>query len=77
MQGILFGVMGAALAYLFVLVGAVTKVVAAKLSTALEARLGKWARVVAMPTIGGAVYGGLGVAMPLVLVRASIVCWAR
>lgn len=45
----------------------VVKAVFTKVSAALEARIGRWPRVVAMNALGGCIYGALGYAMPLVL----------
>lgn len=45
----------------------VVKAVFTKVSAALEARIGRWPRIVAMNALGGCIYGALGYAMPLVL----------
>lgn len=66
-EGLLFGVMGAGLSLVYILLsGAVASVVGAARQR-LDARIGRWPRVVVLATAGGAVTGALGWAMPLTL----------
>lgn len=65
--GALFGIMGAALAVVYVLVGGVMHTVMAPLRAALDARAGVRARMVLLGTLGGTIMGALSYACPLVI----------
>ena len=66
-EGVLFGVMGAALAAVYLILAGVTRTVVGRAKSWLDARIGMWPRVVVLTTTGGAVVGALGWAMPLTL----------
>ena len=66
-EGILFGVMGAALAGVYLLIAGLTRAVVGRAKSWLDARIGLWLRVVVLATTGGAAVGALGWAMPLTL----------
>lgn len=66
-EGILFGVMGAALAAVYLLLAGLARAVVGGARTWLDARIGLWPRVVVLATTGGAAIGALGWAMPLTL----------
>lgn len=65
-EGVLFGVMGAALGLAYLLTAGLVKAAIAPLRAALDRSCGRWPRVVALATLGGALTGVLGWAMPLV-----------
>ena len=65
--GLLFGVMGAALATVYILLAGVARALVGAMRRAMEALLGRKACVVVLATLGGAATGALGWAMPLVL----------
>lgn len=70
-EGILFGIMGAAFALVYVLIAGVAKAAGAAARRGLDARVGKSWRIVMLTTVGGAATGALGWAMPLVLTDGS------
>jgi H+/Cl- antiporter ClcA len=66
-EGILFGIMGAALAAVYLVLAGLTRTVVGRAKSWLDARIGHWPRVVVLTTTGGAAVGALGWAMPLTL----------
>lgn len=70
-EGILFGVGGAAMAVCYLLIAGVSRGLLRRAAAALEARIGRWPRVVIMCCAGGVAYGLLGWAMPLTLTDGS------
>lgn len=73
--GMLFGIMGAALAVVYVLVGGVVKMAIMPLRAALDARLGVRARMVLLGLLGGTIMGTLSYACPLVIGDGSWQVW--
>ena len=65
--GLAFGVMGALYGLVYVLIAGVLKRLVGVVRARLDAAIGRWPRVVVLATLGGAGYGALGWAMPLVL----------
>lgn len=65
--GVLFGIMGAAMAVVYVLVGGVVQAVMKPVRAALDARVGVRARMVLLGLLGGTIMGSLSYACPLVI----------
>lgn len=70
-EGLLFGCMGAALAGAYILVAGLVKAAVGPLRAALDARFGRWPRIVVLAALGGTATGLLGWAMPLVITDGS------
>lgn len=70
-QGMFFGVIGAAFGFCYILIGGVVKALVGALRRTLDARLGPRPRMVLLATAGGLATGLLGWAMPLVLTDGS------
>lgn len=67
LEGILFGIMGAALAAVYLVLAGLTRTVVGGARNWLDARIGLWPRAVVLATAGGTAIGALGWAMPLTL----------
>ncbi|KAL4442517.1 hypothetical protein ABPG77_005101 [Micractinium sp. CCAP 211/92] len=70
-EGMFFGVIGAAFGFCYILIGGVVKALVGALRRTLDARFGHRVRMVVLATAGGLATGLLGWAMPLVLTDGS------
>ncbi|GAX81521.1 hypothetical protein CEUSTIGMA_g8949.t1 [Chlamydomonas eustigma] len=70
--GVLFGFMGASLAVCFFLIGGIVKNVVSKIKAAVEARVGRWPRVVIIAILGGTFYGVFMYVFPLTIGDGSV-----
>lgn len=70
--GMLFGVMGAVLALIYMIVGSIVMGLSHWLNAVIEGRFGRSVRIFAMPILGGTIYGALMYVFPLTVGSGSI-----